>query len=485
MNIKNLKIIIIISTLLNLFIKASNFLLNQSLLNFVDVNIIGKQRFEFELFYNSVKELANNSIGLVNLSGNDGSYGELVNLTYLILPLNLISTLFFSSTLIDFNSKDSDYILAFKIYILSIMLETLIEPVKLRCIRELKLKRVNFIETLSISCKNLITFISIVSLFNDKPLLSYSFGQLTYSSIHFLTYCYGFKNCLPTFTHKFNKYNLVKLKSLLFQSVIKLILTQGDKFLISNQINDDIKGYLTLTDNYGSLISRLVFLPIEENSKLYFTKSTKYQSSIVIIMLLKLYSLMTLLSLTFIPTYTSPLLNIILPKYAIISKYLSNYSIYIPIMAFNGIFESYLHSNFDNKVIDRSTKFLIILFICLTFLILLSLKVVSETYQPFVLLYGNIVNLLIRSLYSYKYTKSSLNITLHSFLPTFSTFSVCFISTIITNISYVNYHSTLNHFMVGVSCFLITSITILIVESKSFMKHYNYLVDSQNDKKGS
>ena len=154
-------------------------------------------------------------------------------------------------------------------------------------------------------------------------------------------------------------------------------------------------------------------------------------------------------------------------------------------MAFNGIFESYLHSNFDNKVIDRSTKFLIILFICLTFLILLSLKVVSETYQPFVLLYGNIVNLLIRSLYSYKYTKSSLNITLHSFLPTFSTFSVCFISTIITNISYVNYHSTLNHFMVGVSCFLITSITILIVESKSFMKHYNYLVDSQNDKKGS
>ncbi|KAH9168476.1 Rft protein-domain-containing protein [Lactarius sanguifluus] len=47
-------------------------------------------------------------------------------------------------------------------------------------------------------------------------------------------------------------------------SVVKHFLTEGDKLLISR---------LTIASNYGSLVARVVFQPIEETSRIFFPKS--------------------------------------------------------------------------------------------------------------------------------------------------------------------------------------------------------------------
>ena len=58
------------------------------------------------------------------------------------------------------------------------------------------------------------------------------------------------------------------------QSFLKHLLTVGDKFLlVLAGVSDDQKGIYRLVSDLGSLIARLVFQPLEETSRAFFSKS--------------------------------------------------------------------------------------------------------------------------------------------------------------------------------------------------------------------
>ncbi|KAK3348450.1 Rft protein-domain-containing protein [Neurospora tetraspora] len=60
--------------------------------------------------------------------------------------------------------------------------------------------------------------------------------------------------------------------SMMAQSVVKHILTQGDTFLVSILSTPTAQGVYALANNYGGLLARLVFQPVEESSRSYFSR---------------------------------------------------------------------------------------------------------------------------------------------------------------------------------------------------------------------
>ena len=60
--------------------------------------------------------------------------------------------------------------------------------------------------------------------------------------------------------------------SMMARSVVKHILTQGDTFLVSILSTPTAQGVYALANNYGGLVARLLFQPIEESSRSYFSR---------------------------------------------------------------------------------------------------------------------------------------------------------------------------------------------------------------------
>ncbi|KAJ4422568.1 Oligosaccharide translocation protein rft1 [Gnomoniopsis sp. IMI 355080] len=56
------------------------------------------------------------------------------------------------------------------------------------------------------------------------------------------------------------------------QGLVKYFLTQGDSLLMGVLVGVDVQGVYALANNYGSLAARLVFQPVEESSRNYFSR---------------------------------------------------------------------------------------------------------------------------------------------------------------------------------------------------------------------
>ncbi|KAG6027778.1 hypothetical protein E4U19_001815 [Claviceps sp. Clav32 group G5] len=118
-------------------------------------------------------------------------------------------------------------------------------------------------------------------------LLPFALGQLTYGTVLLVVYLisgYGLaSSCgfslLPhpvstdgDFIASYLYRPTLRLAgSMMAQSLFKHLLTQGDTFLISLFSTPEIQGKYALANNYGGLIARLLFQPVEESSRSYFS----------------------------------------------------------------------------------------------------------------------------------------------------------------------------------------------------------------------
>lgn len=195
--------------------------------------------------------------------------------------------------------------------------------------------------------------------------------------------------------------------SMMAQSVVKHILTQGDTFLVSILSTPTAQGVYALANNYGGLLARLVFQPVEESSRSYFSRlladstpspspsspstpspsspsspSSKpsstalSQASSSLTTLLKSYLLLSLPLLVFGPPASSPLLTLIAGRRWTSSgsssststtstvsvdsapATLSLYMYYIPLLALNGILEAFVSSVASEAQVHRQSLFM-------------------------------------------------------------------------------------------------------------------------------
>jgi oligosaccharide translocation protein RFT1 len=168
--------------------------------------------------------------------------------------------------------------------------------------------------------------------------------------------------------------------SMTAQSLVKHILTQGDTFLVSILSTTKVQGLYALANNYGSLLARLVFQPVEESSRSYFSKllstSSPAASSTTpadknvppkralekartdLQALLKSYTLLSVLILTLGP-FGAPLLVQLIAGRAWASSgagwVLAQYCLYIPLLALNGITEAFVSSVASEAEVHRQS----------------------------------------------------------------------------------------------------------------------------------
>ncbi|EXJ95534.1 hypothetical protein A1O1_00656 [Capronia coronata CBS 617.96] len=149
------------------------------------------------------------------------------------------------------------------------------------------------------------------------------------------------------------------------QSIFKLLLTQGDALILSFLSTLADQGAFALASNYGGLLARLVFQPVEESSRNTFgrllsapsSRTTSAEKSPMsreqrqalkyLANTLHLYMLMAL-PLVSIAPYVLPVVvrHVIGADWytASTSTLLSTYCYYIPLMAVNGILDAFVTS---------------------------------------------------------------------------------------------------------------------------------------------
>ncbi|EHK24103.1 uncharacterized protein TRIVIDRAFT_112056, partial [Trichoderma virens Gv29-8] len=187
----------------------------------------------------------------------------------------------------------------------------------------------------------------------DIGVLPFALGQLSYGvSLLLVYFAAGYRlalgtgfSLLPTrltsskgvvfVLSYFYKPTISLAGSMMAQSVVKHLLTQGDTFLISLFSTPEVQGVYALANNYGSLLARLLFQPVEESSRSYFSR---------------------LLSIG--PFAAPALLSIVVGSRWTGSgagQVLGTYCFYIPFMGLNGITESFVASVATEAQVHRQS----------------------------------------------------------------------------------------------------------------------------------
>lgn len=180
-------------------------------------------------------------------------------------------------------------------------------------------------------------------------------------------------SCSPSNPYVFSLFSkplLTLSASLYIQTGIKWLLTEGDKLLVSAFATLEDQGMYAISANYGGLIARMLFRPIEDSSRNLFAKlcappSTPHPSSKtnskpptpaqqppnihraaeILRTILRLYTIFSLLTFTLGPTLAPLLLNLIAgPRWTAsgAADVLATYCYCIPLLALNGVSEAFV-----------------------------------------------------------------------------------------------------------------------------------------------
>lgn len=148
--------------------------------------------------------------------------------------------------------------------------------------------------------------------------------------------------------------------SMWIQSAIKHILTQGDSLLIAVLTTTHDQGIYALAANYGSLIARMLFQPIEEASRNLFAKLLSKQkgksrvetenltsAANILGVIMKLYMLLSVFAAALGPPFAPIALKLVAgSRWAEgdAGAVLASYCYYIPLLAINGVTEAFVQS---------------------------------------------------------------------------------------------------------------------------------------------
>jgi oligosaccharide translocation protein RFT1 len=145
------------------------------------------------------------------------------------------------------------------------------------------------------------------------------------------------------------------------QSSIKHVLTQGDSLLVAWLTTLQEQGVYALANNYGSLVARMLFQPLEETSRTLFAKLLPAQSGTAMRVLKTLTKLYLLLSIFFIalgPPFAPALLQLVAGRKwaeSAAAEVLQAFCYYIPLLAVNGVTESFVQAVATPKQLRRQS----------------------------------------------------------------------------------------------------------------------------------
>ncbi|KAI1389261.1 Rft-1-domain-containing protein [Hypoxylon trugodes] len=443
--------------------RAVTFIANQLLLRFLTAQLLGVST-QLEVYYLSVlffareslrvaiqrQESPSTSSGVDNDKSNARDSQSVVNIAHLSLVLGLGTSVGLGWAYIryvDSATAETPYLdVALRIYGLAAIVELLSEPAFVILQYRLRFGPRAAAESIATFFRCLVTFGAANWAWRkglEFGVLPFALGQLAYGVGLLAVYTWygaqlasaeGFSLFLRRSSspeHKsskekdtrqppeteyvfgyFFKPTLQLASSLTAQSFVKHILTQGDTFLVSILSDPRSQGIYALANNYGSLLARLVFQPIEESSRNYFSKLlssakgspekqaiAKARSDLQA--LLKFYVLLSVVVVTLGP-YGAPLLVQIVagPKWSAsgAGAVLARYCLYIPLLAINGVAEAFVSSVATESEVHRQSLWMGAFSLAFGIAGFVSLRVLDLGAAG--LVYANSINMLCRIIWS-------------------------------------------------------------------------------------
>ncbi|KAI0171476.1 oligosaccharide translocation protein RFT1, variant [Pestalotiopsis sp. NC0098] len=463
--------------ILQIVSRAITFIANQLLLRFLTAQLLGVST-QLEVYYLSVLFFARESLRVAiqrqaspatpesaspdAKSGGSRESQSVVNVGHLALVLGLLAAVGFGGLYLHYIDPATASVayLSPSLYIfgLSAIIELLSEPAFVILQHRLRFGPRAVAEAIATFLRCLVTFGAANWAWRsgrEMGVLPFALGQLGYGTGLLAVYLWhgwrlasseGFslfpkrvtesdektaksqKNLSDDYTlGYFYTPTLQLASSMTAQSVVKHILTQGDTFLVSILSSPQSQGVYALANNYGSLLARLLFQPVEESSRNYFSKllstaatgaenapeksapekSAKgniNQAKSDLQSLFKSYILLSILVVSLGPFGAPLLVQIIAGKAWAESgagDVLAQYCLYIPLLAMNGISEAFVSSVATEREVHRQSIWMGAFSVMFgaagfVFLRLLGLGAVG-------LVYANAINMICRILWSSRF----------------------------------------------------------------------------------
>lgn len=440
--------------LTQVFSKLLTFLLNQLLVRLVSPTLFGISAY-LEFLYSAILFFSREAerLSIQRTSGNKDikqTYQSILNFAWipLIIGFPLSCVIFywqFKSEIFHqaISISTTEYFIRTVVLIWSlIIIELCTEPLYAISQYDLNFAKRSKYEGIAIFLRCIVTLGVIylidqnvsVQVRNGKILWAFGLGQIVYSQTLFMCYLqkYFYENntfnYLPSkFEEKENKRyfdtNVVSFWKISFiQMIFKQILTEGDRLLISGFFSVEETGIFSVVTNYGSIIARLLFQPIEESFRLSFTKGLSSSQSkknhvqnavgsIRILMMLYFQLSILIILAGFI---NAPyLLRILLGgktsawEDTDLFHVFQYYVLYIPFLAFNGILEAFFSSAANTIETRNYSYFMSFLSVFMIFLLYIFIGKWRMGIMGLIL--ANSVNMLIRIIYCATFIDSFLS----------------------------------------------------------------------------
>lgn len=376
--------------------RALTFAVNQVLLRFLSPELLGVSA-QLELFSISVLYFARESLR-VALQRQAHSTQVVVNLSYLAVFFGVPLLCSFALLRVRSETPNVPYFMeALRLYCLATFIELLTEPAFSAVQQKLLYKiRASAESTATLfRCFGTCGSAILASRADvDVGALPFAIGQLAYAFGLLVVYTYktwpiterdrfsllpkqiASTREMPVVLNYIATPLLRLTGSLTLQSTLKYILTQGDSLLITTFASLSDQGAYALASNYGGLVARMLFQPIEESSRNLFAKlcaesepvsepdvrrRNLVQASKILTTILRLYSIISVFAATLGPTIAPLLLSVVAGKKwssTSASEVLATYCYYIPFLAVNGVTEAFVAAVATNKELYTQSVFM-------------------------------------------------------------------------------------------------------------------------------
>ncbi|KAK2040703.1 Rft-1-domain-containing protein [Colletotrichum somersetense] len=454
--------------------RAVTFVANQLLLRFMTAQLLGVST-QLEVYYLSVLFFARESLRVAvqrqetrpGGGGGGGGGGKtpdddddddddennparesqaVINLGYLAVLLGCFVTVglgwLYLSSADHSTASTPNFLLALRLYAAAAVLELLSEPCFVLMQTRLRFGTRASAESTATFLRCTVTFAAAFWASRaglDFGVLPFALGQLSYGAALLLVYLWsgarlaradGF-SLLPKalgsggpdyLASYFYRPTVSLASSMMAQSLVKHVLTQGDTFLVSILSTPKSQGVYALASNYGGLLARLVLQPVEESSRSYFSRllstsqdaqtktpsrETLATASQHLHTLLRLYLLLSSVVVSIGPVAAPPLLSLVAgSRWAGegAGDVLAVYCYYIPLLAINGVAEAFVASVASEAQVHRQSAWMAAFSVAFGSAAFLFMRVMGLGASGLVL--ANCINMLCRIVWSLAFVKS-------------------------------------------------------------------------------
>lgn len=328
----------------------------------------------------------------------------------------------------------SDYPLVMAMYCLAAMLEALAEPMYVLAHCSVLVSWQVSAQAAAFLVRGVVQYACIFVL--DLGLLAYGLAEMSYALTLLLVFAVFFwrrmrdpvardsfaldsmSQLLPRAPLKktngwFQSELLVLLVPFSLQSGVKYLLTEGDKWVLSMFATFQNMGVYGIVFHLGSLVPRMVFLPIEEATKTIFSKlsaSSENQETSgsngrgLLMLLLKLMHLVGLTFSCFGANYAPTLVLLLYGAEKArmgVGDALAVYCVYIHFLGLNGVCEAVVHAVGDEKQLMRLNKLMGAFFVVYALSALAFMQVLALGTVGIIL--ANCVNMACRIAYCLRF----------------------------------------------------------------------------------